>query len=153
MLPSMLQRHLRVAAVLFVSLLATAGCGDDPVEVEEEPNVATMRLTVGTSTINVNAATGTVTGGPITIARNATVNISAQFLTAAGTPDPVVSATSFQLSASSANSAVVTFTRVGSFSGTLTGVAAGSTTITFGLFHVGEGHNEFTWPVSVTVTP
>ena len=149
-----LQGHLRLAEKQVRVNLAGEPATDAPLSsYRYEPDVATMRLTVGTQTINVNAATGTVTGGPITIARNATVNISAQFLTAAGTADPVVTSTSFRFDATSANTGTVAFNRSGSFTGTLTGVAAGTSSINFGLFHIGEGHNEFAWPVSVTVTP
>jgi hypothetical protein len=153
MLLSSIRRRLPAAALLVAALASTACDDDDLTDLEDEPNVATMRLVVGTQTINVVAATGVVTGGPIVIARGASVNVNATFLTPSGSIDPVVSSTAFRLSATSFNTSVVTFTPIGSFNGLLTGVSAGTTTIEFGLFHQAEQHNEFAWPVTVTVTP
>jgi hypothetical protein len=139
-----------LAAILLLALTA-AGCNDSGTEPDDdEPNVATMRLTVGQQTINVNARTGAVTGGPIVIPVGNTA-VSAQFLLDNGQPDPVATSASFRLDVDPANTQVVTFARTSAFAGTLQGLQAGSTTILFGLFHLGEGHEEFEWPVPVQV--
>jgi hypothetical protein len=140
----------RYAAIGFLALSVIAvGC-DETTEPDEEPEIATMRLIVGSQTINVNAETGVVTGGPIVIPVGAT-SISAQFLLANGQPEPLVTSTTFRLEAVPTNAAVVTFTRTGAFTGTLNGILRQTTTITFGPFHLEEQHTEFDYPVTVTV--
>lgn len=141
----------RSLVALTVGLLV-ASCGDStgPEEEEHEPEVATMRLTVGSQTINV-AEDGTVTGGPIVIPVGNTT-ISAQFLLASGQPEPLVTADVFQLNVDSDNTGVAGFTRTAAFGGSLVGTAAGSTILRFALFHIEEGHEDFgPFPVSVTV--
>ena len=143
-------RRIGFALVVFPLALWVGACDDDPVAQEPEPEVATMRLTVGTQTITVSD-NGTVTGGPIMV--TGTVTISAEFLRADGTPDPLVTAAEFQLNADPANTGTVTFTRTSEFAGTLTGVSAGTTEIEFSLFHKAEQHEDFgPFPVSVQVT-
>jgi hypothetical protein len=135
-------------AILALGLPA-ASC-DDETAPEEEPEVATMRLTVGAQTVNV-ADDGTVTGGPIVIAQGNTA-ISAAFLRADGTADPLVTADVFRLDIESDNAGIASFVRGGSFSGSLVGAAAGSTILRFSLFHLEEQHEDFgPFPVAVTV--
>lgn len=147
---SRLFRPIATALVLLPAL-ALGACSSTTDE-QSEPEVSSMRLTIGAQTITVSE-TGTVTGGPIAITANGTVTVSAAFLRADGSADPVVTAAQFQLNADPADAGVVTFTRTGSFSGTLTGVSAGSTTIEFSLFHIAEGHEDFgPFPVPVEVS-
>jgi hypothetical protein len=139
----------RLAGVVFLAIgLSLAACDDDPV-IDPEPEVATMRLTIGSQTIDVDAENGDVTGGPIAIGAGNTA-VSVQWLKADGTPETIVTATDFELSVTSGNTAIVTFARTGAFTGNLVGGTNGSTVLTFGLFHVGEGHDEFEWDVPVT---
>lgn len=144
-------RRNTARALLTLTLgLVVASCGDDPVAEEGEPEVATMRLTVGSQTINV-ADDGTVTGGPITIPVGSTA-ISAQFLLASGQPEPLVKPDVFQLTVSSDNAGVASFTRGGAFNGSLVGGAKGTTILRFALFHIEEGHEDFgPFPVTVVV--
>jgi hypothetical protein len=141
--------RLRLATIVALPVALVVGaCNDEPVE--QEPDVATMQLTVGTQTITVDNS-GNVTGGPIMV--SGTVNISAEFLRADGTPEPLVTGDEFELRATPANTGVVTFTRTGAFTGTLTGVSAGTTTIEFELYHLIEMHEDFgPFPVSVEVS-
>jgi hypothetical protein len=139
-----------MAPVLAFAMI-TSACGSDPVNEEPEPDVATMRLVVGTQTISVNANNGAVTGGPIVLAANTNVPVTATFLRADGLPDPLVTATTFDLDVVVPVGGGVTFTRTGAFAGTLRGTVAGSTTVRFGLLHLAEGHNEFEHNVAVTV--
>jgi hypothetical protein len=108
-----------------------------------------MRLTVGAQTIDVDAELGTVTGGPIAIGAGNTA-VSVQWLKDDGSPETIVNATDFELTVEPTNAAIVTFSRTGAFTGNLVGGTNGTTNVTFGLFHNGEGHHEFEWPVSVT---
>jgi len=137
-------------AVLVLAMGAVTACSDT-VEPEEEPEVATMRLIFGNQTVNVNAATGAVTGGPVVIPVGNTT-VRAEFFLSNGQPEPLVTASLFRLDVSPANTALVTFARTGAFSGTLSGLVSGqSTAVTFELFHLEENHGEFDWPVTVTV--
>src|SRR5262245_34420350 len=149
-------------AVGLVSLVTGSGCGSSPTTasspppttlppVDAEAAVTSVRLTVGNQTITVSN-TGTVTGGPITIARPTAPTLSASFLNAAGSQDPVAHGGSFQLNATPDNASILTFTRTSGFVGTLTGVARGSTNLTISLFHITGGDNDFgPFPVPVTV--
>jgi hypothetical protein len=138
-------------APVFAFALMTSACGDDPVDGGPEPDVATMRLVVGTQTINVNASNGAVTGGPLVIASNTNVSVAGTFLRADGSPDPLVTGSTFALDVVVLPGSNVTFTRTGPFAGTLRGTTAGSTTIQFGLLHLAEGHNEFEFNIPVTI--
>ncbi len=142
-------RRLVGAAALSLGV-ALGACEDDPVVVEEEPEVATMRLTIGAQTVDVSDA-GVVTGGPIAISANTTVSV--QWLKADGSVEDVITAAEFQLNVTSNNSALVTFTRTSAFVGTLVRVAPGNTVLNFSLFHPGEGHEDFgPFPVSINVS-
>jgi hypothetical protein len=147
-------RFLRLIAptlALFPVALAFGACSSATDE-EAEPEVVTLRLTVGAQTITVSD-NGTVTGGPIAISATGTVTVSAEFLRDNGTADPLVTSAQFQLNADPADAGIVTFSRTGAFAGTLTGASAGSTTIEFSLFHIAEGHEDFgPFPVPVEVS-
>jgi hypothetical protein len=140
------RRPFVLGTMLTVLFLGTA-C-DDETPVEPEPMVATMRLTVGSQTVDV-ASNGAVTGGPIVISANTA--ISAQWLLANGMPEPLVTAAEFQLNATPADMGVVTFTRTSAFAGTLNKVTTGSTTIAFALYHIEEMHEDF-GPHNVSIT-
>lgn len=132
---SLLTRLLRYALVGLMVTGVTA-CDDDPADVEEEPEVQTIRLVVGSQTINFIASQ------PAAFIARGAHNVSVSFLRANGSVDPVVNATDFEVQITAANTSIVTFTRTGAFTGTLTGVAAGSTTLKVCLFHKGEQHCE-----------
>jgi hypothetical protein len=140
---------LRALTLLSLGFVAVS-CDDDPTEPEDEPNVATMRLTVGSQTVDVDED-GSVTGGPIVISVGSTA-ISAQFLLPNGQPDPLVTAAEFQLDVESDDEGVVDFTRASAFSGSLVGVVTGSEIVRFSLLHVEKQHADFgPFPISVTV--
>ena len=149
-------RRAAAAAVLALALFGAAcsdstGTDDD----EHEPEVATMRLTIGNSTVNVSA-NGTVTGGPLVIPRGATTPITASFLKADGTPDPKVTASEFRLQVTLSTGVTgITFANAtpnglnGSF--TTTATATGGQ-IRFALLHIEENHEDFgPFPVTVQV--
>jgi hypothetical protein len=142
------RRLLQIVTALSVVITAAA-CGDD--EVDPEPQVETMRLVVGTQTITVNSS-GTVTGGPIVVARNTPTTVTATFLRANGTADPLVTTAEFRLKGATDNAAIATFTFTTGFSGTITGLAAGTTLVRFSLLHIEEDHDDFgPHPVPITV--
>jgi hypothetical protein len=141
-------RFRRVIAPALIAAAAALAC-DETTPPEQEPEVATMRLTVGSATIDVEED-GTVTGGPITISGN--TSISAAWLKADGTAEDLVTGADFELTVEIANEAFVTFTRTGPFAGTLNRVAAGTTTATLALLHIEEQHEDFgPFPVSIVV--
>jgi hypothetical protein len=143
------RRLLQIVTALSIAT-TTAACDDDE-EVEPEPDIATMRLVIGTQTITVNE-TGTVTGGPILLARNTPTTVTATFLRADGTADPLVTTAEFRLNGTSDHAAVATFTFTSGFSGTITGLTAGTTVLRFSMFHIAEGHADFgPHPVPITV--
>jgi hypothetical protein len=131
---------------LVVALSAVAGCDDDPVE-PEEPEIGTMRITVGSQTLTFTEA-----GGPTTLTiSGASTAIAATFLDPDGVP-LTLDAADFELRVSPANAGVLTFTRTTAFSGTLNRVAIGTTTVELAAFHKGEGHDDFgEFVVTVTV--
>lgn len=138
-------RHLAAFALIAVTAVA---CKESTDPEEDEPEVASMRLTVGASTVTV-AENGTVTGGPLRIS-TADQALSATFLKADGTPEAKVTSAEFRLDATGGTG--ITFTRTGAFGGNIKGASAGTVTVTFSLFHLIENHPDFgPFPVSVQV--
>jgi hypothetical protein len=137
-----LEKLARRAALLLLIPLLLAGCKDDPVDAEPEPDFATMRLTVGTQVVNITRLSGAISGGPILLQRNAATPVTATFLLANGQPDPVVTTSTFELRVTPVSGGV-TFARTNAFAGTLTGPTAGAAAATFTLFHLAAGHPEF----------
>ncbi len=143
--------HAKRSALTLMLAGALVACGDDTVEPEQEPDVATMRITVGTQTINVNAKTGAVTGGPLLLTRGTATTVSVQYLRSNGSADPLVTTADFRTDITPSSTAALSFARTGAFTGTLTGIQAGSTSVNVNLFHLGEGHAEFDWDIPVTI--
>lgn len=137
----------RFAVALLLSLVATA-CKESTDPGEEEPEVASVRLTVGASTVTV-AENGAVTGGPLRIT-TADQPLSAVFLTADGSVESLVTSDEFRLDV--AGGTGVTFTRTGPFAGTMRGTAGTTTSVNVSLFHLIENHADFgPFPVPVQV--
>jgi len=134
----------RALAFGAVALLALGACSD-PEEEEEEPDVATMRVTIGATVVDFSGGcTPSVAG--VTIPTTG-AQVSAAFLRADQTPDPAVTAAEFELAVTPASR----FTRTSAFAGALSGGAAGQAQVTFALLHVEEQHEDF-GPCSLTVT-
>lgn len=130
----------------YAAMMATAfvvACGSD--EEEGEPEVETMRLVFGATTVNVNAACQ-ATPATVTIPTGG-ATVTASFLRADGSPEPLVTDAEFELRVEPA----ARFTRSSAFAGNITGGAAGSAQLSFELFHKVEQHEDF-GPCSVTVT-
>ena len=137
----------RLSGLALGALLAVTGCSTTE---EAEPDVSSIRVTVGTQTITISS-NGTVTGGPITITRPTAPALSASFLKADGTQDAIAHGSDFELNAVSASATLLTFTRTSGFAGTLTGLAAGSTQLAVSLRHIADGDAHF-GPFNVPVT-
>lgn len=163
-------RNLGWMPLVLGATLALAGGGCESTgDPEPEPQIATMRLTIGGSqTVNVTGQSAPggscVASQPIAIARNATTTIAASFLNAAGQPDPIANDPGVFRLAGSDNPAgaepaptpnTITWTRTGSFAGTLLGtVATTSGSVLLSAFHLEEGHADFgPCAVPITVTP
>ncbi len=147
-------RRAAAAAVLALALFGAA-CSDSTGTKEEEPEIATMRLTIGASTVNVSS-TGAVTGGPLVIPRGTTSTITASFLRADGSADPLVTSAKFRLQVTTSTGVTgITFANAtpNGLNGTFT-TAANATggTIRFALLHIAENHEDFgPFPVTVQV--
>ena len=151
----------RGMAVPFACLMLLGACRDttDP---EPEPEVASVRLTIGGTTLQiVTIATNpgcAVTGGPINLTVGQARTLAATFLNDAGDPDPVANdAATFKLGGNEGQAdptptpGTITFSRTGAFTGTLTGSAATSGTVFLSLLHVEEGHEDW-GPCSVPIS-
>lgn len=152
----MLSRMRKLASIVILpAVLFIAAC-DDIADPEPEPDVATMRLTIGATNpqiVTVNAATGDVTGGPISIRVNTPTALSVEWLNAAGTPDPVASSGEFELRIDPLTPAAITYTRIGDRNGTLNATATTTTgSGTFQLFHKTAGHEDLERIVPIVVT-
>jgi hypothetical protein len=137
--------------VLAAGAIALASCKDSTDPVEEEPEVVSMRLTVGAQSVTVT--TQGCTGCPLVISNNSV--ITAQFLGSDGEPDPVAVQGVFRLSvAIPTTSTGLSFTlnQANQFSGTFTRTSASATPfdVQFGLFHIEEAHDDF-GPIGVSV--
>jgi hypothetical protein len=147
----------RRGLVLFATLsgLAIVACGDDSTPPEPEPEVATIRVTVGTFTTDVPYPTGSHT--PIPLVVNQQNAITFQFLGANGQPEPIIVAERANLELRMSNMATGwTFTPTGGTGATFTAnmrpTATGSFIPLLQLFNSEHGHNEVDRTISVTVT-
>jgi hypothetical protein len=137
----------RLAAFALIAVTAVA-CKESTDPEEDEPEVASMRLAVGASSVTV-AENGTVTGGPLRIT-TADQALTATFLKGDGTPETRVTAAEFRLDVTGGTG--ITFSRTGPFGGNLKGASAGTVTVNFSLFHLIENHADFgPFPVFVQV--
>ncbi len=127
-----------------LALTMAVGCSSEPTE--EEPEVETMRLVIGTTTVNFAGGTCTPSPSSVTIP-TAGATVTASFLRADGTPETIVTADEFELQVTPAGR----FTRTGAFTGTIAGGTAGSASLGFALLHKIEQHEDF-GPCNLTVT-
>lgn len=141
---------------LALPLALVLGACEDVIQPEPEPDVATMRLTIGTTNpqiVTVRRSDGQVTGGPISIRVNTPTTVTVQWLNAAGQPDPVAMSDEFELRVEPLTPTTITYTKIDDHSGTLNATATTTTgSGTFKLFHKAEGHEDFEAPVPITVT-
>ena len=124
------------AAALALVIPAFVAC-DDSEGPDDEPEIATVRLTIGTQTATMNPA-GTVTGA-VTLTRNTATPVTAVALAANG--EVISLGNDFRLDL--ATTGGITFARTGNFSGTLTGATAGTGTVQVCVLHIEENHCDF----------
>ena len=154
---------LRTRGILAsVIVLATAtiltACDDDEPGPDQEPAVQSMRLTVGTQSVTINAQ-GQCTGCPLVLHNGATV--IATFLAANGEPDPVAvqgagTAARYRVEVTIPNNTIglaFTLNATQSFRGAIaaTGVTATPLNLSFKLRDVQETEDEF-GPFNVATT-
>lgn len=157
--------HRRNHLALPLAFLMTIAACKDTADPEPEPEIVTMRITIGTGTaqtVNV-AKSGCVASNPIVLALNATTAITISFLNAAGQPDAIANdPATFRLAGAATATTVapepvptpstITWARTGTFAGTLRGTAATTSgTATFSALHVEEGHADFECAVAIIV--
>jgi hypothetical protein len=149
----MIRRSLRLAAA--ASILATvAACDDDdPAAPEEEPDIQSVTLTVGTSVVTINKTTGQPSGPLIVPAGASTV--TAQWKRPDGSDETLVTSDEFELQFLPTNTAVLAWTASGAFGGTLTttGLTSGmTTTAEVQLFHLEKQHEDFgKYPITIQI--
>lgn len=137
----------RAVPRLGIALALLTACNESS-GINNEPEIATMRLTVGSSAVNI-AENGVVTGGPLVLTTADQV-LTATFLRSDASVETRVDPAVFRLDVSGGTG--VTFTRQSAFSGNIKGAAAGNTTVTFGLFHTVENHTDYgPFPVPVQI--
>ena len=139
-----------------VSALVVTGCGDDSTPPEPEPEVATIRVTVGTTTIDVPYPTGAQPAA-IPLRVNVANAVSFRFLGADGQDEPIIVEERADLELTMDNLAAGwTFTATGGSAATFTAnirpTATGTFTPRLHLFNSEHGHDEVTKILNVTVT-
>ena len=143
-------KWMRVAALVLLPVMAA--CEDDATGTTQEDigeEVATIRLTLGSQTVDISA-TGSVSGNFDIPRGNSTM--TATFLRQSGTPITLPATGAFTISAVSSNTGRVTVAQTNPFSVTLNGVQTGTATLAVGLVH--GSHTEIgPFPVPVTVLP
>jgi len=145
------RRRLRTAAVLSAIALGAACGDDDPTEPDDEPDVQTVTLAVGASSITINKTTGTASGN--LVVPNGTSTVTAQWLRPNGSNETLVTDAEFDLRIVPTNTAVASYTPTGARAGTinvLTLAAGATTTAQVSLFHKEEQHNDF-GPYPITI--
>jgi hypothetical protein len=145
-----LRRSLRFAAVL-LAIAATTACERNPIEFDDEPDIAAVRLSVGNQVVTINES-GVQTPASVTVPMGTTA-ISAQFLRSDGQVETRVTSDVFRLEIVPSSAPGVTFTRTGPFAGTLNATTAGTKTVEVQAFHIEEGHEDFGQSFTFTVSP
>ncbi|MBK8058802.1 MAG: hypothetical protein IT358_00535 [Gemmatimonadaceae bacterium] len=150
MLSTLVARRF-VTPLILAATLVVGACSDDPTEPEDEPEVQTLTLTVGSSTITIDKTTGAASGNLVVPAGTSTV--AAQWKRADGSLETLITSAEFDLKITPATPANLTWTPNGAFAGTLvtTGLASNATTnASVALFHKEEQHEDF-GPYNFTV--
>lgn len=142
-------RSARALAFCILASTAIACDDDDPIEPDDEPEVAAVRLTVGTSTVTVST-----TASPTLDVATGTNNVTAEWLRSGGAVETLVTDAEFELRiAQASGTGTLAFTPTSARAGTLTvtGLNAGQTiAATVSLFHKQEQHTDF-GPLNFTV--
>lgn len=141
MLAAISFRSVRHVAFALFAATALVACNDDPAAPDPEPQVASVRLTVG-----ANSVTITTTSSPTLTVASGTNTVAAEWLRADGSVESIVTDAEFELRIAQVSGTSFTWTATGARSGTLvmTGLpSGGSTAARVSLFHKGEQHDDF----------
>jgi hypothetical protein len=152
------RRRATRAAFAALALASAVACTDDPVELEDEPDVVTIIVGAGSSQATINhAGSGTQTGS-ITLTRGQANTVTFRFVGANGQDDDVIADDrgDFELRAGTPMPTSVTFTPTAAGSGatftaTITPTVAGQVSIPFQLYNSHHGHAEIQRVVTATV--
>ncbi|HEX8362920.1 MAG TPA: hypothetical protein VF613_22545 [Longimicrobium sp.] len=140
-------RTFRAAAALALVGFASA-CNDSTTTAEPEPDVASVRVTVGAQVVTISETgqqTGTLTLG------QGTTPVTVAWLRADGSADPVVNSEDFEVRLVAQGSTGISFTPGGPFAGTLSATSAGQKVVQVQLHHLEEAHDEFGQNLTLTV--
>ena len=136
--------------IALIAATAMAACNDDdPAAPEEEPEIGSVRLTVGANSVTIS----TTQSPTLTVASGSNA-VTAEWFKPDGSVETLVTDADFELRIAQASGTNLTWTATGARSGTLavSGLAAGaSTAARVSLFHKGEGHTEVDLNFSVRV--
>lgn len=151
------RRALTHGAVLGTLILVGA-CGDDTTEPEPEPEIVTIRVTAGASTVDIaHSTTGAQTPGPLTLRTGQVNAVSFRFLGADGQDEPIIVDERANLALTLTVPTGWTWTATGgsgaTFTANITPGQTGAAAFQLSLFNSEHGHNEVqNRAVSVTVT-
>lgn len=150
---------------IVAALFAAVACSDTT-NPKPEPDIASMRIVVGSgaSALTVNVSGSCVASQPISITVNTTTAMTVTFLNAAGQPDPVANDPAIFRLAGNADvpggpepaptPTSIVWARTGPFAGTLRGsVATTSGSVALSALHIDEGHADFGCNVPIVVGP
>jgi hypothetical protein len=153
-------RGSRAAFAALALVTAVACSDDDPTEVEEEPQVANIVVTVGASSATVPNQSGGAQAGALTLRLQQPNTVTFRFVGANGQDDAVVAGNrdEFELRAGTPLPTSLIFVpgtggSGASFTATITPSVAGQVTIPFQLYNTHHGHAELARAVVVTVAP
>ena len=138
------RRLARFAAVVAAVSMIAACDDDDPTGVEQEPEVQTMTLTAGASSITIDKTTGAASG-QLTVP-SGTTTITATLRRADGSTETLVTGAEFDVRITPATGTPFAWTPNTSLGGSLvtSGVTSGQTIAsTVDLYHRAEQHADF----------
>jgi hypothetical protein len=142
-------RRSSAIALTLIALSAFAACSnDDPAEPDNEPEIASLRLTVGPNSVTVST-----TQSPTLTVASGTNNVTAEWLKADGAVESRVTDAEFELRIRQTTGTNLTWTPTSARAGTLvvSGLSGGATTAAqVSLFHKAEQHDDF-GPLAFTI--
>lgn len=144
--------RLRALAALTITATALAACGDPAGPDHAEPDIATVTILHGGSTVQLGPGGQT---GTLTLQNGQANAITVRVLNPAGTDDPVVVADAEDYEVRIRQGTTSRFTATGTgypFTGTITtGATTGTAVYTVEVFSLDHGHVEFTALLTATV--
>lgn len=147
-----------VAALAVAVATGCADAGTEPGDHEEEPDVAAIAISAGTSSVVINSGQQ---AGSFSLRANQDNLVTVRFLRADGSTDPVIDEHSdeyevrFMLGGAQAGTNVFVSTNADHpYTGTIR--PTGSSTVAVYdvvLYSKGHGHVELSWPLAAQITP